>query len=83
MSLFSASHRVAACGWLLALATLWLAWRTAHKHGAFIPTDLDTWQADWQTMLSCLGGERGNGPCSVSKFPLSYLLNAGLYSATA
>ncbi|MEN4902084.1 hypothetical protein [Luteimonas sp. TWI1437] len=58
---------------LLSAAALWQAGRTAQ----FNPTDYAAWQGDWTAVASCLDAPAV--PCSgVSKFPLAYLMNAGL-----
>ena len=75
--------RVNGIGWLLAIVMLWLAWRGAHRHAGVTPTDLGTWQGDWHALVSCVGTMEPGQPCKVSKFPLAYLVNSGLYGLLA
>lgn len=70
-------HR-AVLGWLLACIALALVILGAVKHAVFIPTDYETWHADWHAVAQCIAHD-GYLPCQgVSKFPPAYLLNAGL-----
>lgn len=70
---------LSAC-WLVAIVMSWLAWRGAQRRAPFVPTDLSTWKGDWTHAMSCVVEQAGTLPCEgLSKFPLGYLANAGLY----
>jgi hypothetical protein len=78
MSQTNATRRRVILGWLLTCVVLALAVVGAIEHTMFIPTDYGSWQGDWRAATQCLA-QGANLPClGVSKFPLAYLVNAGL-----
>ena len=64
---------------LILLATLLLVALFA-GHGTFTGTDFDKWHTDWSTLEACLP-EGGCG--ALTKFPVAYLLNAGIVTAVS
>lgn len=71
------SNAVAGIGWIVTLLTLGCVLYAVTRLAQFNPTDLAAWQADWRLATEC--ADRGAYPCpGMSKFPLAYLLTAGI-----
>ncbi|WP_164270743.1 hypothetical protein [Stenotrophomonas sp. B1-1] len=70
--------RRAGVGWLIAVVCLAVVTWTSTGLVQFNPTDHVAWKGDWQTAKHCLE-QTVRLPCEgMSKFPLAYLVNAGI-----